>query len=183
MATAEALMSAEEFGRRPDPGHPEELVQGRVIDMPPADRRHGQICGQAYFLLRLFVEQHRLGHVLGNDSGVITGRDPDSVRGADVAYYSYARLPEGPLPIGYGPEAPEIVFEVRSAHDRWRDILEKVLEYLDAGVAVVVVLDPKPQVAHVFAADEPPRTLEAGDDLTFPGLLDGFSARVGRFFG
>ena len=31
MATAEALMTAEEFGRRPDPGYPEELVQGRIV--------------------------------------------------------------------------------------------------------------------------------------------------------
>ena len=29
MATAEMLMTAEEFGRRPDPGHPEELAPGR----------------------------------------------------------------------------------------------------------------------------------------------------------
>jgi len=35
MATAELLdlMTAEEFGKRPDPGYPEELVRGRVITM------------------------------------------------------------------------------------------------------------------------------------------------------
>jgi Uma2 family endonuclease len=44
MATAEALLTAEEFGRRPDPGHPEELVQGRIITMPPPQPRHGQVC-------------------------------------------------------------------------------------------------------------------------------------------
>jgi hypothetical protein len=41
MATVEALMTAEEFERRPDPGYPEELVQGKIVRMPPADRRHG----------------------------------------------------------------------------------------------------------------------------------------------
>ena len=35
MATAESLMTAEEFRRRPDPGYPEELVRGRVTAMPP----------------------------------------------------------------------------------------------------------------------------------------------------
>src|SRR5271157_2278853 len=44
MATAEALLTAEEFGRRPDPGHLEELVQGRIITMPPPQPRHGQVC-------------------------------------------------------------------------------------------------------------------------------------------
>ena len=36
-----------------------------------------------------------LGRVVTNDSGIVTQRDPDTVRGADVAYYSYARLPKG----------------------------------------------------------------------------------------
>jgi Uma2 family endonuclease len=182
MATAEALMTAEEFGRRPDPGYPEELVRGRVVEMPPPDRRHGYVCGQAYYYLRLFVQEHDLGRVVTNDSGVITEHDPDTVRGADVAYYSFTRLPKGPLPTGYGPEVPELVVEVLSTSDRWRRVLEKVTEYLNAGVLVVVVLDPGPQVAHVFGADDPPRMLGAADELVLPGLLEGFRVRVGRFF-
>jgi Uma2 family endonuclease len=182
MATAEALMTAEEFGLRPDPGYPEELVQGRVIRMPPPDRRHGLVCGKACFILSLFVEQHNLGRVMSNDSGVITGRDPDSVRGADIAYYSYSRLPRGPLSTGYGPEVPELVVEVRSEGDRWIEIHEKVAEYLSAGVTLVLVLDPKALTAHVFNADAAPGTLGIDEELTLPGVLEGFSVRVGRFF-
>jgi Uma2 family endonuclease len=158
------------------------LVQGKAISIPPPDRLHGYVCGQAYFLLRLFVSEHNLGRVLSNDSGVITERDPDSVRGADVAYYSFERLARGPLATGYGPEIPELVIEVRSAHDRWGKVLEKVMEYLAAGVLVVVVLDPGSRTAHVVGADQAPRTLGPDDALTFPGLLEGFSARVGAFF-
>jgi Uma2 family endonuclease len=182
MATAEALMTAEKFGKRPDPGYPEELVQGRVVSMPPPDRKHGYVCGQAYYLLRVFVVEHDLGRVMSNDSGVITERDPDTVRGADVAYYSYARLPKGPLPTGYGPEVPELVVEVRSASDRWPEILEKVAEYLGVGVLAVVVLDPDPRTAHVFSPNDPPRILGPDDELLLPGVLEGFRARVGRFF-
>jgi hypothetical protein len=28
---SEQLLTAEEFGRRPDPGYPEELVRGRIV--------------------------------------------------------------------------------------------------------------------------------------------------------
>lgn len=182
MATAAAPMTALEFSRRRDPGHPEELVQGRVVAVPPPDRRHGYLCGQAYYLIRRFVEERDLGRVMSNDSGVVTERNPDTVRGADVAYYSYARLPRGPLPAGYGPEVPELVVEVRSANDRWRDIHEKVAEYLRAGVLAVVVLDQEPPAAHVFEADAPPRRLGPDEELVLPGILDGFRARVGRFF-
>ena len=100
MATATDLLTAEQFGTRPDPGYPEELVQGRIVTMRPATPRHGQICGEANRLLRGHVDRHDLGHVLCNDSGVITERDPDTVRGADVSFYSYARVPRGQDPQG-----------------------------------------------------------------------------------
>jgi len=183
MATAEMLelMTAEQFGQRPDPGYPEELVQGRVVARSVPDRMHGYVCGRADRIFGNFVDGHELGRVMCNDSGVITERDPDTVRGADVAYYSYSRLPKGTLPTGYGPEVPELVVEVRSANDRWREILEKVSEYLNAGVLIVVVLDPQPQIAHVFSADDPPRTLITAEELILPGILDDFRVRVGRF--
>ena len=117
MATAEMLelMTAEQFGRRPDPGHPEELVRGRIVAMSVPDRRHGYVCCTSGAIFRAFVLERDLGRVMTNDSGVITERNPDTVRGADVAYYSYARLPKGPLPAGYGPEVPELVVEVCSS--------------------------------------------------------------------
>ena len=120
--------------------------------------------------------------MLSNDSGVIVERDPDTVRGADIAYYSYARLPKGQLPAGYGPEPPELVVEVRSENDRWPDILEKVSEYLNAGVLLVIVLDPEPQIAHVFSADDSPKRLGKDEDLALPSILNDFRVRVGRFF-
>ncbi len=49
---------------------------------------------------------------IGNDAGVITERDPDTVRGADVAFYSYRRVPKDAEPEGYPDAIPEFVFEV-----------------------------------------------------------------------
>jgi Uma2 family endonuclease len=174
-------MTAEEFARRPDPGHPEELVRGRIVPMTVPDRRHGQICSMVVQILGVFAREHGLGHVLSNDSGVITERGPDTVRGADVAFYSYARLPRGPLPKAYGPEMPELIVEVRSKSDRWPKVLAKVAEYLDAGVSVVVVLDDDESTAHVFTPDRH-QILGADDELSFPGILPGFSIAVRRFF-
>jgi Uma2 family endonuclease len=184
MATveAEALLTAEEYARRPDPGYPEELVRGRIVPMTQPTRRHGQICGQSVYLLRRFLEDHDLGHVLSNDSAVITERGPDTVRGADIAFYSYARLPKGPLPANYGPEVPELVIEVRSPSDRWPKLLAKVAEYLEAGVRVVVVLDPEPETAHLFFADRPARVLAADEEWAVPELLGDFRVPVRRFF-
>jgi Uma2 family endonuclease len=182
IAAAPVLMTAEEYARRLDPGHPEELVRGRIVPMPQPNRRHGQICAQGVYLFRRYLEDHDLGHVLSNDAGVITERDPDTVRGADIAFYSYARLPKGPLPRNYGPEVPELVVEVRSPSDRWPKLLAKVAEYLEAGVQIVIVLDDESRTAILYFSDRAPVTLKSDDELTVPEILPGFAVAVRRFF-
>jgi Uma2 family endonuclease len=181
-AGAPTPLTAEEFARRPDPGYPEELVRGRIVPMPPPTRRHGQICSQTVYLYRRFLEDHDLGQVLSNDSGVITERGPDTVRGADVAFYSYNRIPRGPLPADYGEQPPELVVEVRSPSDRWPKILIKVAEYLNAGVLAVVVLDDDSRTALLCMADQAPRRLGPEEELSIPEILPGFSVPVRRFF-
>jgi Uma2 family endonuclease len=181
-ATAEKLMTAEEFLRLADDGVPKELVRGRVITLNVPTPRHGQICVEVAYLLRRFLEDHRLGHVVSNDSGVVVERGPDTVRGADVAFYSYQRVPPGPLPRGYLAAVPELIFEVRSPTDRWGRILTKVGEYLEAGVSLVCVLDEQTQSARLFTPDGPAQVVGAEEALTFPDLLPGFEMRVERFF-
>jgi Uma2 family endonuclease len=179
---SQVLYTAEEFGRRPDPGYPEELVRGRIVRMPPPGSRHGKVCNKTGRIVGNYADDHDLGHVLNNDSGVITERGPDTVRGADVCFYSYERVPKGPLPPGYLDVVPDLVFEVLSPDDRWRKVLGKVTEYLDAGVRVVVVLDPERRQLHVFQDDEPIRILTDQDELTLPNVLGEFRVPVRRFF-
>ncbi len=191
MATAEAidagteagLLTVEQYAERPDTDGPTELVRGRVVAMPPPGARHGYVCYRATILLASVVEARGLGRLLTNDSGVITEREPDTLRGADVAYYSYDRLPRGPVPAGYPAAAPDLVVEVRSPSDRWADLFKKVAEYLGVGVRAVVVLDPDEPAAYVFVADRPVRILRPGDDLTLPEIFgEEFRVPVAAFF-
>ena len=144
--------------------------------------RHGEVCFRTATLVDRFLDTKPTGRVVTNDSGVITARDPDTVRGPDVAYYSFARIPPGPLPRHYRDVVPEVVFEVHSATDRWREILYKLAEYLEAGVTVVVVLDEQTSKAHIHRDDREPETLDANDELTLPDVLPGFAIKVSKFF-
>ena len=181
VATDEKLMTADEFWAMPDSDRPMELVRGRIVDMNMPGPRHGQICGRTDRIVGNFVDERDLGHVLTGDSGVLTERDPDTVRGMDVCFYSYSRLPKGPLPAKYVNVVPELVIEVRSPDDRWNRILKKVAEYLEAGVTTVCVLDPKTESAHVYSADGD-QIFKVDDTLTFPDILPGFAVPVRRFF-
>jgi Uma2 family endonuclease len=129
-----------------------------------------------------FLENHDIGRLISNNSGVVTERGPDSVRGPDVSFYSYAKLPKGPVPAGYPSVPPDIVFEVLSPDDRWPKALAKAGEYLDAGVGAVCVLDPARADVQVFTADEPVRVLTADDELTLLAFIPGLRVAVRRFF-
>ena len=145
--------------------------------------RHGQVCNKAVRILGNFADERDLGHVLSNDTGVITERDPDTLRGADISFYSYARVPKGPLPAGDFEFPPELVIEVRSPDDRQARSIARVAEYLGADVPVVVVLDPGPLNAFVYRDDQPPIVLGPDDELTIPDVLGpDFRVVVRRFF-
>ena len=128
------------------------------------------------------MEKHRLGRVVAGDAGVITQHDPDTVRGPDVAFYSYQRVPQGSPPEGYWPASPELVIEVRSQGDRWKDVVLKVAEYLGADVLTVAIVDPGSQRVYVYSADNETTILSNTDVLTFPGILPGLEIVVGSLF-
>jgi Uma2 family endonuclease len=181
MAIAEALLTAEEFGQLPDNGQLSELVRGRIVSLNVPYPRHGEICVTTVRILGIHVEDRDAGRIVCNDSGVITERDPDTVRGADVAFYSYQRVPRGRLPQGYLSVVPELIFEVRSRGDRWGQVLAKVGEYLEAGVTVVCVLDEAKETCHVFRSDES-QVFTAEQELVLPDVLPDFRVAVKRFF-
>lgn len=183
MTRTARLLNIEEYARLPDDGRPTELVRGKVVTMNVSAPRHGQICVNIVRILGHFLDQHDLGILVSNDSGVVTERNPDTLRGTDVAFYSYARAPKGPLPKGYLPVAPELVFEVLSPDDRWPNVLAKIAEYLGAGVDRVCVLDPQRQTVTVYCQDQPEQRLATEQELSFPQLLPGFAVSVQRFFG
>lgn len=178
------LMTAEEFVRLHGNESGVELVKGRVRRTPMPTGKHGEICLTAGALIREFAKTTRLGRAMCNDTFVRVGTNPDTYRGADVCFISYVRLPESePTPDRPLEVAPDLVIEVRSRSDRTSDVLQKVGDYLGAGVTVVVVLDPNIEAAAVYRqADDFPQRMHNGDELTLPDVLPGFAVPVRRFF-
>lgn len=181
-AVAEKLLTAEEYARLAVKfDGPTELVRGRMVVMNPPHTAHGYWCIQVATLIKAYVQSHDLGRVVGNDGGVQTEHDPDTVRGADVAFYSYERVPRGPLPKGYWP-APDLAVEIRSTNDRWKTLVKKAGEYLEAGVLNVLIIEPERQSVHVYSPDRETEILTIEQTLTLPESLPGFSLPVREIF-
>jgi Uma2 family endonuclease len=175
------LLTAEEYALLPDTGQRTELRRGVVVIMNLPGFRHGEVCSNVHHFIDAFVREHKLGRTLINDSGIITERNPDTVRGADVSFYSYQRVPKGQSPVGYAGASPEIVFEVVSPSNTRRAIKEKIGEYVKAGVNVVCIVDPQYKTANLEYAELPTEKLQ-GDDLLSFTELPGFSLAVKKLF-
>jgi Uma2 family endonuclease len=173
-------MSVDDFLARHGDRAGVELVKGVVVEYPMPGLNHGKLCIRIGALIYNHVEAHDLGHVMSNDTFVRTG--PETVRGGDVCYWSYERLPRGPVPEGVASAAPDLVVEVKSPSNRWAALFGKVGDYLEAGVRVVVLLDPATATASVYRPDELQQIFHNGDALTLPDVLPGFAVPLERLF-
>ncbi len=179
---APPLMTADEFLRKHGSEKSVELVDGQIVRYPMPGGPHGYVANNISVLLTPFIREKKLGRVFSCDTFFRTRTDPDRVRGADLAFVSYQRMPPGPIPDGMLPTVPELVFEVRSPSDSINDMTSKATEYIAAGVTVVIVLDPKTESAAIYREHEFPQVRHNGDELTIPDVLPGFAVTVRAFF-
>ena len=83
-------------------------------------------------------------------------------------------------PTGYAQMAPDLVAEILSPGDRPGEVLSKVADWLDAGVALVWVVDPRRRTAQLFWPDGRMSVVPDDGDLTGDEVLPGFRCPLRR---
>lgn len=176
------LLTAEAFLQWPNPpdGSLQELVNGRIETIPPPTIPHGYISSRIVRKLGGFVEANGLGWVTSNNAGVILARNPDTVRGPDIAYWSYSRLPI--LPNVYTEVAPDLTVDVVTSIGRCNRILRKINDYLNAGAHMIWLIDPAEKTVSVWGPDRIHRLLEETDTLDGGDVLPGFHIPLAELF-
>jgi Uma2 family endonuclease len=166
MATEEDLLAV------PEDGQKHELVDGE-IRVSPAGARHGQVSVKLTVRLASFVEERGLGYVFESSTGF---RLPNgNVRLPDVAFVARGRFEGEDVPVGFSPIPPDLAIEVLSPADRPRAVMDKVGEYLGAGVRLVWVIDPARERATVYRSPTEVRTIQADGLLDGEDVVAGFS--------
>lgn len=174
------LITGDELLEMGDIG-PCELIDGRIVYMSPTGGEHARLEIRLGVELDLFVRRKNLGWALVGEVGIYTQRNPDRVRGADAAFISKARLPDG-LGHGFLDVAPELVVEIMSPTDRWQDVRQKIEEYFEAGVIWVWVVEPDNRKVLVYNSPTEARKYSEGERILGEGVLDGFSLEVAGLF-
>jgi Uma2 family endonuclease len=182
MSAVERLVTAEEFARMPESSHYQyELVEGRLVRMSRPNFDHGRIVVQLAHLLKTHLEKQPEG-VAVVESGFILASDPDTVRGPDVSFVRQGRVPSRGHR-GFPRMAPDAVFEVLSPDDRAGEMRAKIADYLDRGVGVAVVVDPRDRAIVVHRPGAQPATLRDADDVVdLADAIPGFTCRVSEIF-
>ncbi len=168
-----AMQTAQDLLRFREPGKTAELVRGVLIVREPPGTGHGARAARLTVRVGAFVERHDLGQVYAQDTGFKIARDPDTVRAPDVAFVAHERLARIPDQ-GYAELAPDWVAEIVSPNDRPGEVLEKVGQWLGAGVRLVWVLDQKRGDARIYRADGTISTVEPDGELNGEDVLPGF---------
>ena len=175
------LMTAEQLLTLDLPNKSTELVRGRLVVREPPSTYHGRVQGLLHVLVGSYVLNHRLGAVFGQDTGFKIASDPDTVRAPDLAFVHRDRV-ERIGRRGYAALAPDLATEILSPDDSPGEVLRKVGEWLDAGVAIVWVIDPDRRLASVYRRDGSVSAVSPDGRLEGESVLPGFACALSEVF-
>lgn len=153
MATTKLLTAEDLFEMGSDSSY--ELVRGELIEMPPTGHEASSIALRLAIKVGGYVEANQLGSISGADGGYVLARNPDVVVAPDFAFVRAERMPAPDQRQRYLELSPDLVVEVVSPIDRYSDLNDKVMLYLNAGVRLIWVVDPARKTITSFSPERP----------------------------
>jgi Uma2 family endonuclease len=105
------------------------------------------------------------------------------VRGPDVPFYSWNRIPGGRVPEAPIPDlAPDLAIEVLSESNTPGEMARRRQEYFANGAQLVWQIDPDTRTAEVFTSPTESIMLDATQSLDGAAVPPGFSLPLAQLF-
>ncbi|MDE2745951.1 MAG: Uma2 family endonuclease [Chloroflexota bacterium] len=180
--SSQGLVTAEELLELSANGFYGELVRGELVEFMPPGFRHGKVVGLITYLLCAFVIPRELGTIAAGDSGVVLERDPDTVRGPDVAFYSAQTLPLDDDNPSYSEVVPDLAVEVGSPNDSMSERESRARMWVGHGVPLVWMVHPESRSIDVYRPGQEIETLGVGDQITGHDVIPGFQSAASDLF-
>jgi len=177
---SDKLLTLEEYLQLPEEDWPfSELVRGRLVREPQTGYVHGRVQSAIMAALSAHIGGAGLPVRCVGPMGFVLQRNPDTVRGPDVAV---VRQSPPLLPSGFIEGSPLLAVEIVSPSNRAGEIQAKVQDYLAAGATIVWVVYPRTAEVAVHRSGAPPVRLGRGDALDGGEVLPGFRLAVAELF-
>jgi Uma2 family endonuclease len=164
-------LTLEQFLASPESDQNYEFVDGQLVKKMSPKRFHASLQAELLFFLRTLFEGK--GFVYPEWGIVLTRNGQDWCPVPALTYISLERLPSD---VGNElcPVPPELVIEIMSEGQTFKEFVAKAGDYLNAGVLRVWVIDPMRRTLTVFYPDRAPETYRGCDrkitDELFPDL-------------
>lgn len=179
-----SIHSAAEYAAQkldlPEGGRWTELVAGRIVTLQPPDDDHGNIVRNVMKAFSTFAHKTQRGYACF-EIGIVTRRNPDTVRCPPASYFLEGE-PFAEIDNLIAETKPAVVVEIASTNDRRRQMETCVLEYLEIGIPLVWVIDPKDKQVHVFQPGRTAKRYSEHQILHGSSVLDGFEFPIGDLF-
>ena len=166
----------EELLQLPRDGNKYEVVDGELVVSPGAGVPHEELVIKLAVRLGAYVEAQRLGHVLGSSTMYVL--PSGNKRCPDLSFVAAGRLHAPGVSQVFPELSPDLAVEVVSPSDSPQRVLDKVGEYLEAGVRLVWVIDPQHRRAVIHRALSSAEQINADGVLAGEDVVPGFSCRL-----
>ncbi len=158
-----------------------ELVDGALVEKAMG-WRESLIAIALGSIIRDFVLARNLGLVSGPDGFIRILRT--QVRGPDLAFISWDRLPGGKVPEERVPElVPDLAIEVLSEGNTYAEMARKRREYFHAGVRQVWMIDIEERTVAVYSDITKHELFEETQSLSGGDILPGLEISLTALFG
>lgn len=158
-----------------------ELVDGKVVELAPANEQHGVVALNIGTALNIYSRQQGVGRA-SVETGYVLRTGPDTVRGPDVAFVVAGKDHWDNLGNRFVAGTPDIAVEVMSPSNTSADIERKIAEYLAAGSQRVWVAYPSSRTVAIHHPNGATITYSDDDVITDEVLLPGFSLPLTDIF-
>ena len=156
----------------------ELTAQGELITMPPTGGTAGGKNFDLYLDLGIWNRTNQLGKAF--DSSTIFILPNGSRRSPDLSWIEWERWNRLTLEQqdGFPPIAPDFVIEQVCPSDlknqRYEDLTEKMQEYLDNGVRLGWLIEPKAKTVEIYRLGQAIESLQNPKTLSGEDVLPGF---------
>lgn len=152
----------------------ERNAQGDLIIMPPTGGLTGDRNSEINYQLRAWNRQKKLGKVFDSSTGFKLPNGAE--RSPDASFVTMEKWNSLTLQQQekFLPLSPDFVIELRSPSDKLSNIQAKMQEYLENGVKLGWLIDPKRKIVKIYRPSKPVEILDSPLNISGENVLPDF---------
>jgi Uma2 family endonuclease len=180
MAISQRGVTLDEFLTWPEEKPALEFINGVVQPKVSPKFRHGSLQGEVTAIVNGHARPRRLAYAIPELRITLHGESLVP----DISIFRWERIPRDAAgePLDDIFVAPDIVIEIASPGQSRRDLVQRCNRYLEYGVEVVLLFQPRDRSVTMFRGAAEPMILRRSDSIDLGDLIPGLQLDLAALF-